>query len=219
MEKKRIRVIIADEHSVFRAGLITVLKKIPIIEVVGEASDGEMLIDKIGLLLPHIVVTDINMSALDGIKATKIIGQKFPDVKVICLTAMIKDDKILQMLEAGAIGYLTKSSHADEIAEAIITVSEQKPYFCKVVTEKLGDIVMRNYQLPESNDTAFTEREIEIMRLICQEFTSKEIAETLNLSKRTVEGHRTRIMDKIGAKSIAGIITYAVEQGIYQRQG
>ncbi|MDX2291599.1 MULTISPECIES: response regulator transcription factor, partial [Streptomyces] len=94
-----------------------------------------------------------------------------------------------------------------------------KPYFCKIITERLTDIVTRNYQLPVNNETTFTDREIEIMRLICNEFTSKEIAETLNLSKRTVEGHRTRIMDKIGAKSIAGIITFAVEQGIYQRQG
>ncbi|MBR2648622.1 MAG: response regulator transcription factor [Sediminibacterium sp.] len=219
MEKKRIRVIIADEHSVFRAGLITVLKKIPIIEVVGEADNGETLIDKIGLLLPHIVITDIKMSNMDGITATKIITQRFPDVKVVCLSVLVKDDMILQMLEAGAIGYLTKSSNAEEIGEAILTVNEKKPYFCKIITERLTDIVTRNYQLPVNNETTFTDREIEIMRLICREFTSKEIAETLNLSKRTVEGHRTRIMDKIGAKSIAGIITFAVEQGIYQRQG
>lgn len=219
MEKKRIRVIIADEHSVFRAGLITVLKKIPIIEVVGEADNGETLIDKIGLLLPNIVITDIKMSGMDGIMATKIITQRFPDVKVVCLSVLVKDDMILQMLEAGAIGYLTKSSNAEEIGEAILTVNEKKPYFCKIITERLTDIVTRNYQLPVNNETTFTDREIEIMRLICREFTSKEIAETLNLSKRTVEGHRTRIMDKIGAKSIAGIITFAVEQGIYQRQG
>lgn len=219
MEKKRIRVIIADEHSVFRAGLITVLKKIPIIEVVGEADNGETLIDKIGLLLPNIVITDIKMSGMDGIIATKIITQRFPDVKVVCLSVLVKDDMILQMLEAGAIGYLTKSSNAEEIGEAILTVNEKKPYFCKIITERLTDIVTRNYQLPVNNETTFTDREIEIMRLICREFTSKEIAETLNLSKRTVEGHRTRIMDKIGAKSIAGIITFAVEQGIYQRQG
>jgi DNA-binding NarL/FixJ family response regulator len=218
MEKKRIRVIITDDHSVFRAGLIAVLKKMSSIEIVGEASNGEMLIEKIGLLFPHVVITDIKMPIMDGISAARQIAIKYPDVKIICLSIIIKNEVILQMLEAGAIGYLTKSSNADEICEAIISVNERKPYFCKVITDRLTDIVTRNYQLPAKNETVFTDREIEIMRLICGELTSKEIAECLNLSKRTVEGHRTRIMDKIGARSIAGIITYAVENGIYKRE-
>ena len=102
--------------------------------------------------------------------------------------------------------------------EAIETVFNRKPYFCKEITSRLTDIVSKNYKLPSKTEANFTERELEIIRLICTAHASKEIANTLHLSKRTVEGHRTRILDKIGAKSIAGIITFAIESGIYQKE-
>jgi two-component system response regulator NreC len=107
-----------------------------------------------------------------------------------------------------------KSADSIEISEAISTVFNQKPYFCREITERLTEIVSRSYQSPVKPAVSFTEREKEIIRLICHEATSKEIAYTLHLSKRTVEGHRTRIMDKVGAKSIAGVITYAMEKGL-----
>ncbi|MDP1841872.1 MAG: response regulator transcription factor, partial [Sediminibacterium sp.] len=151
-----------------------------------------------------------------GITASKELFKALPEAKVIALSSSAKDDLILQMIELGAMGYLLKSADVAEIKEAIYTVYNRKPYFCKSVTAKLTDIVARNYKLPIQNNRMFSEREQQIIQLICKEFTSKGIAETLHLSKRTVEGHRTRIMAKIGAKSIAGIITYAVQHGIYK---
>jgi len=217
MFRRSIRVVIADDHSLFRNGLRNLLSQIRHIEVVGEAMNGQELVRRSVELSPDIVLTDINMPLMDGILATREIARRRPGTGVIVLSAYNKEEPILRMLEAGALGYVLKSADNEEISEAINTVSEHKPYFCREVTEKLTEIVSRNYQLPPDADLHFTDREKEIMRLICREFTSKEIAYSLSLSKRTVEGHRTRIMDKVGAKSIAGIITYAFRSGICTR--
>lgn len=217
MFRRNIRVVIADDHCLFRNGLRNLLSQIRHIEVIGEAMNGQELVRRSVELSPDIILTDINMPLMDGIMATREIARRRPGTGVIVLSAYNKEEPILRMLEAGALGYVLKSADNEEISEAISTVSQHKPYFCKEVTEKLTEIVSRNYQLPPDADLHFTDREKEIMRLICREFTSKEIAYSLSLSKRTVEGHRTRIMDKVGAKSIAGIITYAFRSGICAR--
>lgn len=218
MEKNSIRVLIVDDQHVFRLGLKALIHNMEGIEVIDEASDGLMMIKKAIEKKPDLILTDIKMPELDGITATKELFKLVPDSRVIALSAYIKDDLILQMLESGAMGYLVKSAETSEIKEAIETVFNRKPYFCKEITLRLTDIVAKNYKLPSKTVASFTERELEIIRLICSAYTSKEIASTLHLSKRTVEGHRTRILDKIGAKSIAGIITYAIESGIYQKE-
>ena len=218
MEKKSIKVLIVDDQHVFRLGLKALIQNMEGIEVIDEASDGLMMIKKAIEIKPDLILTDIKMPQLDGIAATKELFKLLPDSRVIALSAYIKDDLILQMLESGAMGYLVKSAEAEEIKEAIETVFNRKPYFCKEITSRLTDIVSKNYKLPSKTEANFTERELEIIRLICTAHTSKEIANTLHLSKRTVEGHRTRILDKIGAKSIAGIITFAIESGIYQKE-
>lgn len=217
MEKKTIKLMIADDHSLYRSGLRTLLNQLKHIQVVGEASDGQDLVNKSMDLSPDIILTDIGMPLMDGICATKEIIRRKSGSRVIVISAYGKEEPILRMLEAGALGYILKTADTDEISEAIDTVYQYKPYFCREITEKLTEIVSKNYQLPIRDETSFSDREKEIMQLICKEYTSKEIAYTLHLSKRTVEGHRTRIMDKIGAKSIAGIITYSVESGIYKK--
>ena len=216
MERKNIRVLIADDHVLYRNGLRSLLAQLKSIEVVGEAANGQELVRRSVELVPDIILTDISMPAMDGALATKEITRRKLGCRIIVLSAFGKEEPILKMLEAGALGYVLKSADTEEIAEAIRTVHNHKPYFCREITEKLTEIVSRNYQMPPQTDISFTDREKDIIRLICRESTSKEIAFALNLSKRTVEGHRTRIMDKIGAKSIAGIITYALEKGIYK---
>jgi DNA-binding NarL/FixJ family response regulator len=157
------------------------------------------------------------MPGMDGAMVTREIMRRKINTRVIVLSAFGREEPILKTLEAGAMGYVLKSADAAEITDAIRTVYHHKPYFCKEITEMLTDIVSRKHPLPIQAHIYFTEREKEIIRLICKECTSKEIASRMRLSKRTVEGHRTRIMDKIGAKSIAGIITFAVERGIYRK--
>ncbi len=216
MEKRNIRVMIADDHVLFRNGLRSLLSKIKNVELVGEAVNGQDLVRRSIELSPDVILTDIGMPIMDGVVATKEIARRKIGSRVIVLSAHGKEEPILKMLEAGALGYVLKSAESDEISNAINAVYCNKPYFCREITEKLTEIVSKNYQLPPA-DIFFTDREKGIMRLICKESTSKEIAFKLNLSKRTVEGHRTRIMDKIGAKSIAGVITYALGHGIYKR--
>ena len=216
MNQTEISVLIADNETVFREGLKLLIEAPLTIKIIGEAHNGEILLEKAIALKPDIILTDIDMPVMDGITASKELFKALPEARVIALSSSAKDDLILQMIELGAMGYLLKSAEVAEIKEAIYTVYNRKPYFCKSVTAKLTDIVARNYKLPLQNNRMFSEREQQIIQLICKEFTSKGIAETLHLSKRTVEGHRTRIMAKIGAKSIAGIITYAVQHGIYK---
>ncbi len=217
MDNRTIKVIIADDHGVYRAGLKMLLSQIKNVELVGEAVNGQELVRRSSELSPDVILTDIGMPVMDGIAATKELVRRKTGSRVIVLSAHGREEPILQMLEAGALGYLLKSADSGEISEAISTVYHHKPYFCREITERLTAIVSKNYQSPVKATISFTEREKEIMQLICHEYTSKEIAYTLHLSKRTVEGHRTRIMDKIGAKSIAGIITYSVEKGIYKK--
>lgn len=217
MEKRNIRVMIADDHALFRTGLKILLSQVKNIEIVGEAVNGQDLIRRSIELLPDVILTDIGMPVMDGLMATKELSRRKISNRIIALSAFGKEEPILQMLEAGALGYVLKSADTVEISEAINTVYRHKPYFCREITERLTEIVSKNYQLPARSELFFTEREKDIMRMICRENTSKEIAFSMNLSKRTVEGHRTRIMDKIGAKSIAGIITYALEKGIYKK--
>jgi two-component system response regulator NreC len=214
MEKRNIKVLIADDHGVFRSGLKILLSQVKHIDVVGEAVNGQELIRRSAELSPDVILTDIAMPVMDGISATRELARRKQAGRVVVLSANGREEPLLQMLEAGALGFVMKSADSKEISEAISTVFRYKPYFCREITERLTDIVSRNYQSPIKLNVYFTEREKDIIRLICRECTSKEIAHSLHLSKRTVEGHRTRIMDKIGAKSIAGIITYAVEKGL-----
>jgi len=217
MERRNIRVMIADDHTIFRTGLRTLLAQVKNVEVVGEAVNGQDLVRRSTELLPDVILTDIGMPIMDGVMATKELARRKISNRVIVLSAYGKEEPILQMLEAGALGYVLKSADTLEIAEAINTVYRHKPYFCREITERLTEIVSKSYQSTVHTDIFFTEREKEIIRLICRECTSKEIAYAMNLSKRTIEGHRTRIMDKVGAKSIAGIITYALARGIYKK--
>lgn len=217
MEKSNIRVMIADDHTLYRSGLRTLLAQVKNVEVVGEVTNGQDLVKRSLELKPDVILTDIGMPVMDGIVATRELARRKISNRVIVLSAYGREEPILQMLEAGALGYVLKSADSGEISEAINTVYRNKPYFCKEITERLTEIVTKSCQSPMLSDIFFTDREKEIITMICREATSKEIAYKMNLSKRTIEGHRTRIMDKVGAKSIAGIITYAVEKGLYRK--
>lgn len=216
MERKTIRLLIADDHLLFRSGLKQLLQLETNMDLVGEAGNGQELLRRTLELQPDVVLTDIHMPLMDGVAATRELQRRKSNSRVLVLSAFNREEPVLKMLEAGALGYVLKTAATEEIIEGIHTVYRNKPYFCSGITEMLTGIVSKNYQLPPSPDFSFNDREKEIMRLICQEYTSKEIASNLHLSKRTVEGHRTRIMDKIGARSVAGVIRYAMERGVYK---
>ena len=218
MERRNITVLIADDHQVFRAGLIAFLSGCPEFSVIGEAANGQDLLQMAIKLLPNIIITDIDMPLMNGIQATKELCKRIPYCRVLALSVHATEETVIKAIDAGVMGYILKSSDTSEIKEAIYTLDNYKPYFCKSVSEMLTAIISRRFKVPAKAPVFFTDREIEIIKLICAEQTSKAIAYSLNLSKRTIEGHRTRIMDKIGAKSVAGIIAYAYETGIYKKK-
>ena len=213
-----IRIVLADDHEIFRDGFRVMLKKQPGVELVGEAADGEELIKLVEELQPDVVVTDIKMPRLDGIKATTIITQKYPHIGVISLSMFDEENLIIDMLEAGAKGYLLKNAHKDEIIAAVESVFHDQTYYCNHTSRKLTKMIAESSFNPNRrpHKPEFTEREILVMKFICQEFSNREIAMNLKLSVRTIEGYREKIQEKISAKNTAGIVVYAIKNSIYQ---
>jgi len=213
-----IRIVLADDHEIFRDGFSVMLKKQTEIKLIGEAADGKELIEITERLMPDIILTDIKMPKIDGITATGIIRDRFPGINIIALSMFDDDNLIIDMLEAGAKGYLLKSAHKSEIIDAIKTVYKHETYYCKSTSAKLVHMIAQSRFDPskEIQKPKFTQKEIEIIRLICQEASNKDIAASLFLSIRTIEGYREKIQEKIKAKNGAGIVVYAIKTGIYK---
>jgi len=213
-----VRLLIADDHEIFREGLESLFAKQKDIELVGEAINGRQLLEHTERLLPDVILTDIKMPVIDGIEATRFIAEKFPQVGIIALSMFEDENLIVDMLEAGAKGYLMKNAHRHEIVAAIHAVYNQESYFCNHTTLKLAKMIGKSRFNPfkESIKPGFTEKELEMIKLICQEFSNKEIALTLHQSPRTIEGHREKILEKTKAKNAAGIVIYAIKNGIYK---
>jgi DNA-binding NarL/FixJ family response regulator len=213
-----VRIVLADDHEIFREGFNTLLNKQTDIELIGEAENGEDLVDLAGKLLPDVILTDIKMPRMDGIEATRKIISLFPQIYVIALTMFDEDNLIIDMLESGAKGYLLKNAHKNEVFDAIRTVYQGGSYFCKDTSPKLLQLISKSKYNPykEVDREIFTGKEIEVIRFICQEFSNKEIAEQLHLSVRTIEGYRERIQEKMKVKNGVGIAVFAIKNGIYK---
>ncbi len=208
-----IKVVIADDHEIFLDGLSLMLSKQKNFEVVGSASDGKELIEIVGKTLPDVVITDIKMPRCDGIEATKIIIEKFPAVRIIGLSMFDEEKLIVEMLEAGARGYLLKNADKSEIIEAVEDVYMEKIYYCRHTSAKLASLIVNSsHNLYRRADmVTFTDREIDIIKLICKQCTAQEIGDQLFLSRRTVEGYRTKILEKMNVKNAVGVLLYALK--------
>lgn len=211
-----IKLIIADDHEIFRDGFKLMLTKFPEIILTGEAANGKELVELTGELLPDVVITDIKMPVMDGIEATKKIVELYPQIGIIGLSMYDDDELIIEMLEAGAKGYLIKNAGKEQITEAIRTVYNDEPYYCKTTSYKLTNMIAKSRFNPykKTSRAEFSDREKEIIELICREHTNKEIGDKLYLSVRTVEGHRLRIMEKMNVKNTVGLVVYAIKNGI-----
>jgi two-component system, NarL family, response regulator NreC len=214
--KNPINIIIADDHEIFRDGLQLMLTKDPGINILAEASNGEELVKAVLRYKPDVVLTDIVMPSMDGIEATKNIIKQLPETAIIALSMFDQESLIVDMLEAGAIGYLLKNADKQEILEAIRSVNLYKPYYCKSTSTKLAKLISKSKFKGPDKKFDFSEREKEIILFICAEFTNKEIGDKMFLSKRTVDGYRAKIMEKMEVKSTAGIVIYAVRQGLFK---
>ena len=182
----------------------------------GEAENGKELLKVVEDLLPDVVITDIEMPVMNGIEATEKIKEKWPGTGVIALTMFGEDHLIVDMLEAGASGYLLKSTRKEELVEAIKAVNEGGTYFCNTTSMRLSKMIAQSKARVEKEKASFTEKEIEIIRLICEQYASKEIADKTNLTHRTVEKYRDNIMQKTKARNMAGIVVYAIRHGMYE---
>ncbi len=216
-----IKVVIADDHEIFRDGLQLMLSKIADIKVVDEACNGLQLVNSVKEHRPDIVLTDIIMPVMDGITAAKNIHTNFPDTGIIALSMFDEEHYIVDMLESGAMGYLLKNADKTEIADAIKTVYVQNPYYCKLTSSRLTRIISSSKFNPyaKMNMPVFTDKEKEVIRFICAEHTNKEIGELMYMSSRTVEGYRARIQEKMKVKSTAGIVIFALKTGLYKFPG
>lgn len=213
-----IKIILADDHEIFRDGFKAMIKKQPSVELIAEASNGEELVELTRSLKPDVVVTDIKMPKMDGLQATKVLSTEFPSLGIIALSMMDEENLIMEMMEAGARGYLLKNAHKDEIMEAIKAVRSGLIYYCDGTSSKLTRLIAKNERIPfirKMPKPEFSPKEINVIQYICQEMTNKEIADKLNLSIRTIEGYRDRILEKIGARNSAGIVVYAIRNNIY----
>jgi DNA-binding NarL/FixJ family response regulator len=217
MSTTAIKVVIADDHEIFRDGLKLMLQRQADITVIAEACDGRELIAMVKQTLPDVIITDVKMPHLDGVAATKHLTEHYPSIGIIALTMFDEEDLIVDMLEAGAKGYLLKNADKNEIIEAVHTVANDEPHYCRLTSQKLASMVAKSkFNLQGKKEKAvFNEREQEIIRYICEGLTNKEIGEKVFLSVRTIEGLRLKIVEKMNVKNTAGIIVYAIREHLY----
>ena len=210
---RTIRLVIADDHEIFRDGLALMLSKQDTVVLTGQAADGEELVRVVAEVQPDVVLTDVKMPRLGGIAASRILLQRFPHLKIVALSMFDEEDLIVEMLETGARGYLLKNADKKEILEAILTVYEGSIFYCKHTSAKLASMIVKSkfdsHKKPQ--EALFTDREKEIIRLICRQHTAQEIGGLLYLSKRTVEGYRTRLLEKMEVKNTAGVVIFALK--------
>lgn len=214
--KEPITIVVADDHSFFRTGLVQVLHHVPYYRVVAEVEDGESLIEQANALNPDLMIVDIGMPKLDGIAATRILKKSGLKGDIIGLSMHTEEQIILEMLQAGALGYLEKNISKEELYKAIETVVHDKRlYFPASTSERLLHLMTESgFQPYPPAKIIFTPRELEVIGLTCADFTNKEIAAQLDLSKRTIETHKVRIMERMQVKSVAGLVAYAYTHGL-----
>lgn len=209
-----IRVLLADDHKLVRAGIRSLLERLPDVEVVAEASDGREALRLIGEHRPQIVLMDIAMPELNGLEATRRVAKAFPDVSVIVLSIYSDEEHVYQALRAGASGYLLKGAAIEELELAIRAVAQHETYLSPPVSKPvIMEYVRRTSGYPRSAQE-LTPRQTEILQLIVEGKSMKQIALGLGISVKTVETHRTALMARIGIQDIAGLVRYALKAGL-----
>ncbi len=212
----KIKIAIADDYKIFRDGIKVGLSKDENLEVIMEADNGEELLKALETNNPDVILMDLKMPVMDGMEATKIVRKQYPAIKVL-VVSMYEDDKfIIHLMENGANGYLLKNTESEEIIKSIYAVHENGYYFNDVVNKALlKKLVLKNNLKPSFNQNVeLTERELEVLKMICEEKTAAEIAKEIFLSPRSVEGIRQRLIEKIGVRNTAGLVMFAVKNSM-----
>jgi len=207
-----IRIVLADDHLIFRESLRMVLETQGFAQVVGEASDGNELLKLLLKKLPDIILMDIAMPNMDGIEATRQVISRYPGMKILVLSTMNDDSKYYSLLEAGVKGFVQKTAGIKELQSAIKEVDNGECWFSSELLQRV--IFTLNEEKKKSKAVELNKRELEILKLICECYTNEQIARKVNLSPETVKWHRANIMTKTGCKNTVGLVIYAIKQEI-----
>ncbi|MBX6340839.1 MAG: response regulator transcription factor [Thermomicrobiaceae bacterium] len=215
MSTQIVRVVVADDHDLFREGLRQLLETVPTVEIVGEAADGQEAIKLVSELRPDVVLMDINMPRLDGIRATEYIVKHFPSTNIIVLTMFQDDEYAIHAIRAGAKSYLLKNSRSDEVVRAIHVAANGG----STIDAELAPALMREYQrlltrTPTSAQRQLSEREVTLLRLLANGYNNRQIAEQLHLAESTVKNNLSALFQKVGVRDRTQAVLYAISQGI-----
>ena len=214
----KIRILLADDHTILRAGLKMMLYAQPDMEIVGEAQDGRQSMQEAQRLQPDIILMDITMPDMNGIEATKQIKKLLPEIKILILTMHEHDEYIFQALRAGASGYMLKEAADTELISAIHIIQSGQFYLSPTAQSVMVGDYLQRLRTGEDKDSysSLTEREREILKLVAEGYTNNQIAERLVISPKTVDTHRTHIMDKLNLHSRAELVKYAMRRGLLE---
>ncbi len=205
-----IKILTVDDHEIFRKGLNLILNQMDKIEVIGEASNGKEFLNLLNSHKPDIVFMDIRMPVMDGIEATKLAISKYPDIKIIAISMFGEEEYLENMIKSGAKGFLMKNINREEIEYAIMQVVAGNNYYSSQLLPYFTQKFINTSNNSE-NETHFTKRELEILKLITKGLSSKEIASKLYISKRTVDGHKANMILKTGSKNVIDLLIYAIK--------
>lgn len=216
-DDSKIRIALVDDQKLFRSGLKLILAKRPEFEVVFEADNGRQFLERLSFEPVDVVILDVEMPVMDGMDTLEILRTKYPSIKTLMLTMHDSERLISHLMQNGASGFLLKDEEPNIVCDAVATVGGGGLFFRDYVSKALlnaGRDQERNKSKNGYLRPQLSSRELEVLELICQEYTSQEIADKLFISVRTVDGHRRNLQEKIGARNLAGLVLYAVNNGI-----
>ena len=214
---KTIKLAIADDHNLFRRGIAAMLNQITDFELIGEAANGQELLNLLETIQPDIVLMDLQMPVMDGVEATERVQLQFPNVKIIILSMHEEDRFIIHLLEKGVNGYLLKDTEPNEVENAIRRVMSDGFYYSDFVAKAMHRKVLTRVAaaVPSFNNKInISTREMEVLKLLCEGLSTVEISNQLFVSPRTIEGHRLRLLEKTGTRNTAGLVAYAFKNDL-----
>ena len=214
MKTERTRVLLADDHTIVREGLLSLLNEQPDLVVVGAAENGIDAVEKARQTLPHVVVMDVAMPLLNGIEATRQLRKLLPRTNVIILTMYADDAYVLRALQAGVRGYLLKRAAAAELVRAVHAVERGDFYVSKDISQAVVERYLSSEHPADEEEITLSNRERQILQLVAEGHTNREIAVALGITPKTVDTHRTRLMAKLDIHDTPGLVRYAIRQGI-----
>ncbi|RNI21828.1 response regulator [Rufibacter latericius] len=213
-----IKVILVDDHTLIRDGLKSLLKSERTIQIIGEAENGQQLLDLLETTTPDVIMLDLNMPVMDGFETLQHLQQKYPNVKVLILTMLDQESYVHKVRSAGAMGYVLKTAGRDELVHAIKTVANDNSFISSEVAlnllNKANNPEGATQSAGSKNNPELSKREMEVLKLIAEGYTNAEIADKLFASKRTIESHRQHLIEKTKARNTATLIKYAIQEGL-----